>query len=177
MKPKQSNTINRNVAKGFTLIELMIVVAIIGILTSIAIPSYQNYIVRSQITECFSLVSDIKKNSLVEFSQNAEWPANYASLYGPTTGGLRGTYVSQVDYLASGGGEAAIRCTFGNQAHQELTGQSLHMHAATNANGASAIQSITWLCGYANTPTGMLARASTVYATTITPRLLPNDCR
>ena len=51
---------NANIQKGFTLIELMIVIAIIGILAAIAIPSYQNYIARSQVAEAFTLADGLK---------------------------------------------------------------------------------------------------------------------
>ena len=60
--------------KGFTLIELMIVVAIIGILAAIAMPAYQNYTVRAQVTEGLNLASSWKTAISESFSQTGTWP-------------------------------------------------------------------------------------------------------
>ena len=65
-----------NAQKGFTLIELMIVVAIIGILAAIAIPAYQNYIARAQVTDALSLASGLKVPTVEVMSQKATCPSN-----------------------------------------------------------------------------------------------------
>ncbi len=67
--------------KGFTLIELMIVVAIIGILAAIAIPAYQDYTARAQLSEAMTLASGLKTKVSDIFSQDGSCPANTAARY------------------------------------------------------------------------------------------------
>ena len=66
----------RTLQKGFTLIELMIVVAIIGILAAIAIPAYQDYTIRSQVSEGLTLSADIKAGVAEFMAQTGAWPAD-----------------------------------------------------------------------------------------------------
>ena len=125
------------IQKGFTLIELMIVIAIIGILAAIAIPAYQNYIIRSQVTEGLSL-ADNYETAVAEFYQNnGTFPAGVSVAGSSTTipmpGASVGKYVSAITVDASGN----IKVNYGGtQASSKLpTTSVLYLQVGTNTNG------------------------------------------
>jgi len=86
-----------NTQKGFTLIELMIVVAIIGILAAIAIPAYQDYTARAQVTEAFNLAG-AQKLAVTEYHSNwGTWPANNSAAGISADSQIKGNYVQKVE--------------------------------------------------------------------------------
>lgn len=82
--------------KGFTLIELMVVVAIIGILAAVAIPAYMSYIQKTVLTEGFTLAETVKKDVQDYYDHVGELPANNEACGQPVPEGIRGKYVDSI---------------------------------------------------------------------------------
>ncbi len=154
----------KQVQKGFTLIELMIVIAIIGILAAIAIPAYQNYTIRSQVTEGLTL-GDGWKTAIAEYYANTgNWPAQ-SNLTG--TSNSFGKYESQVTVAASG----VIIITYGNQANSKINGCNLSLLPYTNSNN-----DVLWQCGNAPMPSSNITSSSGTVSDTVLAQYLPTSC-
>jgi type IV pilus assembly protein PilA len=122
--------------QGFTLIELMIVVAIIGILAAIAIPAYQDYTIRSQVSEGLNLSAGAKAAISEYFMDSGNFPASNGDAGLEAAGNIRGNYVTSVNVSGAG----IITVTYGNQANTAIATQNLTLTPSANAG------SVSWTC-------------------------------
>ena len=133
----------KQVQKGFTLIELMIVVAIIGILAAVAIPAYQDYIARSQMSEAMTLASGLKTNVSEVFSQKGICPTNGTNGISDATD-INGNYVQSV--TVAGTATDAGGCTItalmkATDVANGIQGESLELELSNADTG-----SYVWTC-------------------------------
>jgi type IV pilus assembly protein PilA len=131
--------------KGFTLIELMIVVAIIGILAAIAIPAYQDYTIRAQVSEGLNLAAAAKAAVAETFLNRGVAPANRTEAgMSATDTDTNGKYVTQVAII-----NGVIEITYGYEANQRINALTLELVPYVTQD-----QSVAWRCGGALAPTG-----------------------
>ncbi|HEZ6952042.1 TPA: pilin [Neisseria meningitidis] len=158
--------------KGFTLIELMIVIAIVGILAAVALPAYQDYTARAQVSEAI-LLAEGQKSAVTEYYLNhGIWPANNNSAgVASTATDIKGKYVQSVT-VANGVVTAQMASSGVNK---EIQGRKLSLWAKRQ-NG-----SVKWFCGQpvkrANTATDAAITADTDTNGKIDTKHLPSTCR
>jgi len=155
---------SRQIQAGFSMIELMIVVAIIGVLGALAAPAYQGYIIRGQVSEGFSLADGWKQAVLEYYTTNGSWPSQTDL---PGTIPSVGKYETEVTVNAG-----VIQITYGGgQASTSIAGAVLTIVPYTNDN-----DEVLWQCGSAVAPPGTIASGATVGGTTLAAQFLPAAC-
>lgn len=138
MKHKHFGAANMNkIQQGFTLIELMIVVAIIGILAAVAIPSYQDYTARAQVTEAVSLTSSFKTGLAEYYADRGSYPANLTAI-GSTTSGR---YVASI-VLSSTGSTVSVAATMAASVNPGIQNSVFVLQSN---------DSLQWICNTAGT--------------------------
>ena len=154
----------QQIQHGFTLIELMIVVAIVGILAAIAIPAYQDYTKRARVTEGLAL-ADAAKTAVTEYyASNNAFAASGSSPYNTSYGlagaaSITGSSVGSLSVLASGVIQVAYNSTVSSGAQLDLV--------PTITSG-----SVTWVCTYTGTGGG-----TTAIANQLSANWVPSTCR
>ncbi|HEZ6477249.1 TPA: pilin [Neisseria meningitidis] len=156
--------------KGFTLIELMIVIAIVGILAAVALPAYQDYTARAQVSEAI-LLAEGQKSAVTEYYLNhGEWPANNSSAGVATSASdIKGKYVQSVE--VKNGVITATMLSSG--VNKEIQGKKLSLWAKRQDG------SVKWFCGQPVTrdANNAVTAATGTDNKQIDTKHLPSTCR
>jgi type IV pilus assembly protein PilA len=153
---------------GFSMMEILVVIAIVAILATLAVPGYLDKILRDQIVEALPL-ADIAKNPLAgSWAALQSFPADNAAAGLPAPDMIVNNFVSSV--LVRNG---AIDVTFGNRASGLIKGKVLTLRAAVVED--APIVPVAWVCGYAPAPDRMTVKGTD--KTSIPARYLPLKCR
>jgi type IV pilus assembly protein PilA len=154
--------------RGFTLIEVMIVVALVAILALIALPTYTDKIIRDQIAEALPLAEIVKQPVNVAWSRGQPLPADNATAGLPVPDKIVNTMVTSITLQ-----DGAVHVVFGNRAHGLIKGKTLTLRPAVVED--APVVPIAWICGKAPVPPKMTVRGTD--RTDVPVAFLPIRCR
>lgn len=155
-------------ANGFTLIELMIVLSIISIMATMAVPSFQDRVIRSQVQEAL-ILSKVAEEEIQRFyKRKGVLPKNNSDLGLPAPDIMVGNFVTALE-VQSG----AVHITLGNRINKHVENKTISIRPAVVT--ASTKVPIAWVRGLASVPKGMMVRGEN--RTDLLRRHLPIDCR
>ena len=158
---------------GFTLIEVMVVCAIIGTLAMLAVPFYQDYVVKTQVSEGVNLASQSSAAVAETYMQIGEWPEDNASAGLGEPEEIQGKYVTRVEVI-----DGTLAVTFGGEAHEAIRGKTLSLEPAVNTAG-----DVIWACGAhaiagsSRARTAMASIDTSAQVTNLPSKYLPESCR
>lgn len=154
-------------ASGFTLIEVMVTVAVIGVLATLAIPSYHQRVVRAQVSESLALTEAIRGDVESFYRQNRQFPRDNQAAGLPPADKLLGNYVTGVA-LENG----ALHVSLGNYVNKMVEGQTITLQPLVVED--SPRSPLSWSCGTRAAPDGMVAMGDN--RTTVPRSFLPFRC-
>ena len=159
-----------NKSAGFTVIELMMVTATIGILAAIALPAYQDYVTRAKVAEAFTLVENGKHGVQEYYKEYFRFPSNNEAAGLPAAEKLLGSYVASIEVA-----EGAIHVVFHDHVsnREEGFGSTLTLRPAVVEG--SPLSPMAWVCGYQDAVPGMKAIGEN--RTDLLRQILPAVCR
>jgi len=147
----------RKLQKGFTLIELMIVVAIVGILAAIAIPAYQDYMVRAKVSEGLGAVDQLRASVSDFYATQAHMPQTNSIGTSGVTNVDQAKYISEVDYAYTSATQGTLTAKF------HAIGSAVTASQTLQFVGTGTTTSVAWACSAANS--------------TVTSKYRPANCR
>jgi type IV pilus assembly protein PilA len=170
----------KTMQKGFTLIELMIVIAIIGILAAIAIPAYQNYLIRSQVTEGLSLADGYKTAVSEFYAQYGAFPSAITAAGAAPAAGTAtcGGSIAAPSTTSAGkystvalGACGQIEITYGLASNAKINGFKLDLSPGGDTNN-----DVIWVCGKSAVPASATNPPPVADASTVLAQYLPAAC-
>jgi type IV pilus assembly protein PilA len=153
---------------GFTIVEMMAVIAVISILALMAIPTYLDRVVRAQIEAALPLAEIAKGPIAIYWGATRTMPADNAAAALPVADKIVNNHVSALTVR-----DGSIELTFGNRASKSIVGKTLSLRPAIVED--TPIVPIAWVCGFAEAPTKMTIKGQN--RTDIDPLYLPMECR